>query len=360
MLLYLFTFINQPHLLNIIHYVTFRSIFAALTSMLIMFIISPRIIKYLKSIQGEGQPIRLDGPASHLLTKKGTPTMGGIIMLTAIILTTLLWANLNNIYIWNCLFIIFSFGTLGGIDDYLKLTKKNTKGVSGKMKLVIQFIITIISYVWLNYDNHITPVLTFPFFKNIVIDLGWYYAIFMAIVVIGSSNAVNITDGLDGLATVPIIVSAGCFSIIAYLVGTNVAANHLLINYVQGVDELTVFCASIVGAGLGFLWYNAQPADIFMGDTGSLSLGGALGITGIITRHEILLSIIGGLFVIEAISVILQVYYFKLTSGKRIFLMAPLHHHFEKKNWPESKVVIRFWIISIIFALIGLASIKIR
>nr|WP_241208587.1 phospho-N-acetylmuramoyl-pentapeptide-transferase [Rickettsiales endosymbiont of Stachyamoeba lipophora] len=321
----------------------------------------PRFIGYLKQLKSGGQPIREDGPETHF-SKKGTPTMGGLLMLIAIFITVFLWGNLTNQFLLITCFVTLSYGLLGFIDDYKKVKKQNTNGVTGKQKLLIQFLVSFICYFWI---INIIPIevashLVFPIFKNLSFDLGWFYIIFIALVTVGTSNAVNLTDGLDGLAIVPIMITALCFGIIAYVVGHSVFANYLQLTHIKGTSELAVFIASMIGAGLGFLWYNSQPAQIFMGDTGSLSLGGALGIIAVLTKHEIVLSIIGGLFVLEACSVMLQVYYFKITKGKRIFLMAPLHHHFEKKGWPESKVVTRFWIISIIFALLGLGTLKIR
>lgn len=348
--------------LNVFRYLTFRSGGAVMTSLLFCFIFGGRIIRKLKSLQGAGQPIREDGPESHLLTKKGTPTMGGVMILLAIMISTFLWADLTNGYVWVVLLVTGGFGALGFWDDYLKLTKRNTKGVSGKKKLVAQSIISIVAALWImviapeNEDTH----LAVPFFKDLLINLGWFYVPFTLLVMVGSSNAVNMTDGLDGLAIVPVMIAAGSFALISYLVGNSVFAEYLQIHAVPGAGEIAIICASVIGAGLGFLWFNAPPAQVFMGDTGSLALGGLLGVISVVTKHELVLAIIGGLFVIEALSVIIQVYYFKLSGGKRIFLMAPIHHHFEKKGWSEPTVVIRFWIISVIFALIGLATLKLR
>lgn len=347
--------------LNLFKYLTFRSGGAVMTALIISFLIGPACIRWLKSKQGEGQPIREDGPESHLLTKKGTPTMGGIMMLFSLGMTTFLWADLSNPYIWIVLMVTFGYGVIGGIDDYLKLTKRNSKGLPGKGKLVLQFAIAFAAVLWTSnvaptgYQQH----LAVPFFKDILLNLGWFYFVFAMVVVVGASNAVNLTDGLDGLAIGSIMVTAGCFALIAYLVGNVIFADYLQLHHIPGSGELTVFAAAMVGAGMGFLWFNAPPARVFMGDTGSLAFGGALGMISVITKHEIVLSIIGGLFVAEAVSVILQVFYFKMT-GKRIFRMAPIHHHFEKLGWPETTVVIRFWIITVIFALIGLATLKLR
>ncbi len=288
--------------------------------------------------------------------------MGGLMMLISITISTLLWADIRNYYIWVVLFVLLSFGGLGYIDDYLKVTKRNSKGVSARIKILWQLIISIIATVFIailakpGYET----LLAFPFLKNILLDLGIFYFMFAAIVITGSSNAVNLTDGLDGLAIVPIMLVASCFALISYLVGNAVFSEYLQIHPVPNAGELTILCAAIVGAGLGFLWYNAPPAQVFMGDVGSLSLGGAIGTISVITKHEIVLAIIGGLFVLEALSVMLQVGYFKATGGKRIFLMAPLHHHFEKLGWSETKVVVRFWIIAVIFAIAGLATLKLR
>ena len=352
---------NNLHLANLFTYISFRSGLAILVSMSICFLIGPKIIAYLRSMNKNGQPIREDGPASHF-SKAGTPTMGGLIILSSTIISTLLFANLTNPYIWICLFVLVSFGALGFMDDYTKVSKDNYRGISGKMKLTIQFIVSIISFIAIQYyaKPEYATLLSFPFFKNLFLDLGYFYIPFTMVVIIGSSNAVNLTDGLDGLAIGTIAIAVASFGLISYLVGNSIYANYLQIIYVPHVGELTVLCSAIIGSSLGFLWYNAQPAEIFMGDTGSLSLGGVLGTISVIVKHELTLCIIGGVFVIETLSVIIQVYYYKRTGGKRIFLMAPLHHHFEKKGWPESKVVTRFWILAIIFALFGLSSLKLR
>lgn len=333
-----------------------------ITALLISFFITPYIIRLLKSINPLGQPIRDDGPEKHIKEKKGVPTMGGLAIIISIILSTLIWANLSNPYIWIILFVLVSMGLLGFMDDYVKVNRGNSKGIPGKMKLLLQSLISIVAcfavqkYSSPEYSNHIT----LPFFKNILLDLRYFYVVFVILVIVGSSNAVNLTDGLDGLAIVPVMIVALCFGIISYVVGNYVFSTYLQIHYVAGVGEITVLCSAMIGAGLSFLWFNVNPAKIFMGDTGSLSLGGAIGAIAVIVKHEIVLAIIGGLFVIEALSVILQVYYFKFTGGKRLFLMAPIHHHFEKKGWTESQVVIRFWIIAIIFALIGMSTLKLR
>ena len=353
---------NEYSVFNIFRYITFRSGGAVLTSLLISFIIGPCMIEWLRRKQHGGQPIREDGPQSHLLTKKGTPTMGGLMMLLSVGVATLLWADLSNQYIWIVLFITFGFGALGFADDYLKVTKKNTKGVSGKRKLAFQFVLCLIAVLWMQAlsPENFTTQLAFPFFKNFLVDLGVLYIPFAMIVMVGSSNAVNLTDGLDGLAIVPIMIAAACFALISYLVGHAAFSGYLQLHHIPGSGELAVLLFSLIGAGLGFLWYNAPPAKIFMGDTGSLAFGGTLGAVSVITKHEIVLSIVGGLFVMEAVSVIIQVYYFKFTGGKRFFGMAPIHHHFEKKGWSEPTVVIRFWIIAVIFALVGLSTLKLR
>jgi phospho-N-acetylmuramoyl-pentapeptide-transferase len=346
---------------NLFRYLTFRSGGAVLTALLISFIFGPAIIRWLRSKQHGGQPIREDGPESHLLTKKGTPTMGGIMILLAVGVSTLLWADLKNMYIWVVIFVTLGFGFIGFMDDYLKVSKKNTKGLRGKLKLVGQFAISAIAVVWIQSiaPENLASHLAVPFFKSVLLDLSWFYIPFAMVVLVGASNAVNLTDGLDGLAIVPIMITAACFAFISYLVGNSVYADYLQLHPVPGSGELAVFCSALVGAGLGFLWFNAPPAKVFMGDTGSLAFGGSIGTISVIAKHELVLFIIGGLFVMEAVSVILQVASFKLT-GKRIFRMAPIHHHFEKKGWAEPTVVIRFWILAVIFALIGLSTLKLR
>lgn len=355
-------FSSDHHFLNVFRYITFRTGGALLTSLIIGFWIGPKVIKWLKGIQKKGQPIRKDGPESHLLTKQGTPTMGGVIILTGITAGTLLWGNLQNPYILICLGTTLALGFLGGLDDYMKLKYHSHKGISGKIKLIFQIGVGIIVglEIMKHMPAHLNTHLTFPFFKNLLLDLGWFYIPFVIVVITGASNAVNLTDGLDGLAIGPAIISALCFSVIAYLVGNVIFANYLQIHHIPQSGEVAVFCGSLIGAGLGFLWYNAPPAKVFMGDTGSLAIGGGLGTISVITKHEIVLSIIGGLFVLEALSVMIQVLYFKMSGGKRMFLMAPIHHHFEKKGWSEPTIVIRFWIIAIIFALIGLSTLKLR
>jgi phospho-N-acetylmuramoyl-pentapeptide-transferase len=357
----LLPYAEQYAFANLFRYITFRSGFAVFLALGISFYFGPKIIRWLKSKQADGQPIREDGPESHLLTKKGTPTMGGVMILLAVSVSTLLLGDLSNPYIWVVLLVTVGFGALGFADDYLKLTKRNSKGLSSRRKFLCQIIISLIAAIVVQsiappaLANHITV----PFFKDVLIDAGLLYLVFAVVVMVGASNAVNLTDGLDGLAIVPIMIVAGCFCLIAYLVGNVKFADYLQIHYVPGSGELAVFCAALVGASLGFLWFNAPPAQVFMGDTGSLAFGGSLGAISVITKHEFVLAIIGGLFVLEAVSVIVQVASFKMT-GKRVFRMAPIHHHFEKLGWKEPTIVIRFWIIACIFALLGLATLKLR
>ena len=363
-MLYLFfsSLIEDYSFFNLIKYLSFRSVAAFISSLIMVFIFAPKIILWLKSKQKKGQPIRKDGPEWHLEMKRGTPTMGGVIILGALICSTILWADITNLYLWIVLYVTFAFGAIGFIDDYLKVSKNNHVGLTGKFKIFFQVIIVVIASIWIYKisPENIQGIVTFPFIKDSIISLNIFlFCIFSSFVIIGSSNAVNLTDGLDGLAIVPIIIAVSVFGIIAYLTGNIIFSNYLNLYYVEGSGELVILCASLAGAGIGFLWYNTPPASVFMGDTGSLSTGAALGIISVITRHEIVLSIVGGLFVLEAISVISQVLSFKFT-GKRIFKMAPLHHHFEKKGWSESTVVIRFWIIAVILALIGLATLKLR
>ena len=345
---------------NLFRYITFRTGGAVLTALIISFVIGPPLIRWLKKKQGEGQPIRSDGPETHL-KKKGTPTMGGLMILIAVIVSTLLWVDLSNAYTWIVLMVTVGFGLVGFGDDYLKLTKRNPKGLSGKLKLVAQVGVALVASVLIELvtPETLSQGLSIPFFKEVLIQFGWFFVLISGFVMVGASNAVNLTDGLDGLAIVPVMIAAGCFALIAYLVGNSIFANYLQLHYVPRAGELTVFCGALVGASLGFLWFNAPPAMVFMGDTGSLSVGGALGAISVVTKHEIVLAIIGGLFVLETVSVIVQVASFKLT-GKRVFRMAPLHHHFEKKGWAEPTVVIRFWIIATILALIGLSTLKLR
>ena len=347
--------------LNLFRYITFRSGGAVVTALVISFVMGPRVIAWLKSKQAEGQPIRLDGPESHLIRKKGTPTMGGFLILLAITVSTLLWADLTNGYVWIVLFVTAGFGGIGFFDDYKKLTKRSSSGLSGRVKLAAEIAVAAIASILVMQltRDPLATTLAVPFFKNLLIPFGGFFLFFNVVVMVGASNAVNLTDGLDGLAIVPAMLAAGSFAIISYLAGNAIFSNYLQINHVPGAGELTVFCGAMVGAGLGFLWFNAPPAMVFMGDTGSLSIGGALGAISVITKHELVLAIIGGLFVLETASVIVQVASFKLT-GRRVFRMAPLHHHFEKKGWQEQTIVIRFWIIASILALAGLSTLKLR
>ena len=347
--------------LNVFRYITFRSGGALLTALLISFVFGPRLIALLRSRQNGGQPIRSDGPESHLLTKRGTPTMGGFLILLALTVSTLLWVDLANGFVWASLVVTISYGAIGFLDDYRKVVHRNSRGLPGRAKLFLQVIIAGSAALWI---SQLTPAglqyqLAVPFFKNLLINLGFVYILLSVGVIVGSSNAVNLTDGLDGLAIVPAMIAAGVFALVAYLVGNTVFANYLQIHYVPGTGELAVFCGALIGAGLGFLWFNAPPARVFMGDTGSLSLGGALGAISVATKHELVLAIVGGLFVLETVSVIVQVASFKLT-GRRVFRMAPLHHHFEKKGWKEPTIVIRFWIVAAILALVGLSTLKLR
>ncbi len=352
----------EEHIIfNVFRYLTFRSGGAVITALLISFILGPGVIAWLKSKQREGQPIRDDGPESHLLTKQGTPTMGGVLILLAIAISTLLWADLTNGFVWVILFVTIGFGLIGFGDDYLKLTRRSSKGLPSRFKFLAQIVIGTAATLWIVYlsPEQMQTHLAIPLLKDVLLNLGWFFVIFAVFVMVGASNAVNLTDGLDGLAIVPVMIAASCFALIAWLVGNTVFASYLQIHYIAGTGELAVFCSALVGASLGFLWFNAPPAMVFMGDTGSLSCGGALGGVAVITKHELVLAIIGGLFVLETVSVIVQVASFKLT-GKRIFRMAPLHHHFEKQGWAEPTIVIRFWIIAVILALAGLSTLKLR
>lgn len=357
---------DQLPMLNLLKYLTVRIGLATITAMIVAMAMGSRFINWMRTKQGRGQPIRADGPASHLLTKKGTPTMGGFMILAGVIVATLLWADLSNLYVWVVLFVTASYGLLGFIDDYAKVTKQSSAGLSSIQKLVAQFAvagIAVTALVYLAPASQTSPNLetsvALPLFKSVLLNLGIFYIAFGAVVIAGFSNAVNLTDGLDGLAIVPVMMASATFGIIAYVVGHFNFAQYLQLHFVQGTGEIAVICGALIGAGTGFLWYNAPPARIFMGDTGSLALGGALGSIAVATKHELVLAIVGGLFVMETLSVMIQVTYFKLT-GKRVFLMAPIHHHFEKMGWAESTVVIRFWIIAGVLALIGLATLKIR
>lgn len=340
---------------GVLRYITFRTGAAMVTSAMIVFLFGPSVIASLKVRQGKGQPIRADGPQTHF-KKAGTPTMGGLMILSGMTVSALLWCNLLNIYFWVVLAVTLAFGGIGFYDDYLKVTKQDHKGVSSRMRLGLEFLIAAVAVFIIMQIG--SSGLAFPF-VSYMYNLGWFFIPFAAFVIVGAGNAVNLADGLDGLAIVPVMVAAASFALIAYLSGNVVFANYLQIHFVPGTGELTVLLGAVVGAGLGFLWFNVPPAAIFMGDTGSLALGGLLGTVAVATKHEIVLAVIGGVFVMEAFSVIIQVGFFKMT-GRRVFLMAPIHHHFEKKGWTESQVVIRFWIISIILALIGLSTLKLR
>ena len=344
---------------NLFRYITLRTGGAVVTALFVSFVLGPAVIRRLRDRQAEGQPIREDGPQSHLVTKKGTPTMGGVLILLAIGSATLLWADLTNGFIWAALVVTLGFGAVGFADDYIKVATQSSRGLSGRLKMLALLAIGSGAAVWIALIAPGPPGLAVPFLKDLLIPLGWLFVPWAALVMVGASNAVNLTDGLDGLAIMPVLIAAACFALIAYVAGNFVFANYLQIHFVRGAGEMAVFCGALVGAGLGFLWFNAPPALVFMGDTGSLAVGGALGAVAIVTRHEIVLAIIGGLFVLETVSVIVQVASFKLT-GKRLFRMAPLHHHFEQKGWAESTIVVRFWIIATILALIGLSTLKLR
>ena len=346
---------------NIFRYITFRTGGALITALLFVFLFGPAIIRSLRIRQGKGQPIRADGPGRHLLQKQGTPTMGGLMILSGVTVATLLWGNLHNPYVWVVLIVTLVYGAVGLYDDYLKVTRQSVEGSRGRVRLVIETAIALVA-TWVIASVGQAPLSTafaIPFFKNVLIDLGWLFVPFGAFIIVGAGNAVNLTDGLDGLAIVPVMIAAATFGFISYFVGNALFAEYLQIHFVPGTGELAVVCGALVGAGLGFLWFNAPPAQIFMGDTGSLALGGALGTIAVATKHELVLAIVGGLFVLEAVSVIVQVASFRLT-GKRVFRMAPLHHHYEQKGWAESTVVIRFWIIAVVLALLGLATLKLR
>ena len=357
---FLLNYVDTFTFLNVFKYITSRTGLAVFTSLIIVLLIGGPFISFFSS-RKILNPIRDDGPSDHIIKKIGTPTMGGVIILIGVLLSVLMWGDLKNIYIIFCLYIVLSFGLLGAFDDFKKIKNGNSSGISSRFKLITQVILAVIGMFFLTWFIEYEELrnLYFPFFKNLLINLGWFFIPFSVFVIVGSSNAVNLTDGLDGLATVPVILVAGCFAFISYVTGNIVFSEYLQITYIEDTGEIAIFCGAIIGACLGFLWFNAPPAKIFMGDTGSLSLGGSLGAVGIVTKHEIVLAITGGLFVLEAFSVMVQVISFKFT-GKRIFRMAPIHHHFEKKGWPESTVVIRFWIISIILAMIGLATLKLR
>ncbi len=355
---------DEYQIFNLLNYLTFRAGGALMTAMIVAFILGPRIINVLRSKQGRGQPIREDGPESHIIQKAGTPTMGGLLILLSVVISTLIWGNLRSPYLWIIFLVTVSYGAIGFYDDYLKVSKQNPKGFSGKIKLILEFSIAaiacfVLTQIFPQTPEHFSSGLAVPFLKNTLINLGVFFIPFGCLVIVGTSNAVNLTDGLDGLAIVPVMIACMSLAMIAYFVGNSIYSVYLGVPYIAGSAEITIFLSAIIGAGLGFLWYNAPPAMVFMGDTGSLSLGGALGVTAVAIKHEIVLAIIGGLFVLEAVSVIVQVASFKLT-GKRVFRMAPIHHHYEKKGWAESTIVIRFWIIAMVLALIGLSTLKLR
>ncbi len=357
---FLFPLSDEIGIFNLFRYLTFRTGGAIVTALFICFWFGPAIIAWLRSKQGKGQPIRDDGPETHF-KKAGTPTMGGVMILLAIAVSTLLWADLTNGFVWAVMLITLTYGGIGFADDFLKVTRRTSHGVPGKLRLAGEIIVAAGATAGI---MHLTGMplstgLAVPFVKDFVLDLGWLFLPFAVFVIVGASNAVNLTDGLDGLAIVPVMIAAGSFGFVAYLVGNAVFADYLQIHYVKGTGELAVFCGALVGAALGFLWFNAPPAMVFMGDTGSLAMGGALGAIAVATKHELVLAIVGGLFVLETVSVIVQVASFKLT-GRRVFRMAPLHHHFEQKGWAEPTIVIRFWIIASILALAGLATLKLR
>jgi phospho-N-acetylmuramoyl-pentapeptide-transferase len=347
---------------NLFRYLTFRSIAAFLTALVLSFLIGGRLIGWLRSKQKQGQPIRDDGPASHLVNKKGTPTMGGLLILISLLVATLLWADLTNRYVWIVLIVTVTFGVVGLWDDFLKVTKRNPKGVPSLVKLSVSLVVAAAAAYHIAQFSPaaLRYTMAVPFFKDVLVPLGLVgFMVFAALVIVGASNAVNLTDGLDGLAIGPVIMASVVFGLIAYVVGNLVYTNYLYVHHVPRAGELSVLLSALVGAGLGFLWFNAPPAMVFMGDTGSLAIGGALGAVAVVTKHEIVLAIVGGLFVLETVSVIVQVLSYKWT-GRRVFRMAPLHHHFEQKGWAEPTIVFRFWIIAAILSMIGLATLKLR
>ncbi len=346
---------------NLFRFLNFRTGGAIMTALFLSFLFGPTIIRWLKKKQGDGQPIRTDGPQSHIIAKAGTPTMGGFMILLSFGISTLLWADLSNQFVWAALLVTLGFGAVGFVDDYLKVTRRTHRGVPTIVKFLVEIVIAGVATIWIMsiFEDPLSTSLAVPFLKNVLVNLGWLFVPFAIFVMVGASNSVNLTDGLDGLAIVPVMIAASSYALIAYLAGNAVFSGYLQINLVPGAGELAVFCGALVGAGLGFLWYNAPPAMVFMGDTGSLAMGGALGVVSIVTKHELVLAVIGGLFVLETVSVIVQVASYK-TTGKRVFRMAPLHHHYEQKGWPEATIVIRFWIIAVILALIGLSTLKLR
>ena len=353
---------------RLLRYETFRTFMALATAQLVVVAMGSRFIRWMQAKQGRGQPIRAEGIERHVVEKAGTPTMGGLMILAGMLVGALLWSDLSNAYVWAVVLVTAGYGVLGFLDDYAKVTRQTTEGVSGRLRMALEAMLAAAAVIMMVYwgapspepgSAHLATSLAFPVFKEALLNLGWFYVVFAAVVIVGAANAVNFTDGLDGLATVPVMIAAAAFGFIAYLVGNFVFANYLQLHFVPGVGELSVFCGAIIGSGLGFLWYNAPPAKIFMGDTGSLALGGALGAVAVATKHEIVLAIVGGLFVAETLSVVIQVASFKMT-GKRVFRMAPVHHHFERLGWSESTIVIRFWIVAVMLALAGLATLKLR
>ncbi len=361
MLYFLSNLSDGGDIFNLFRYITFRAGGAFFTALIFGFVFGRPLINLLRSKQKKGQPIRSDGPESHLVSKAGTPTMGGALILGALLVSTLLWARLDNGFIWMILFVTYAFGLIGFADDFAKVTRQTNKGVSGRVRMAIGLLVALVAGYWAMqlHPDALSGRLAFPVFKDALLNLGFLFIPFAMFVIVGAANSVNLTDGLDGLAIMPVMIAGASFGVIAYAVGRTDFTEYLDVHYVAGTGEITIFVAGLLGGGLGFLWYNAPPAAVFMGDTGSLALGGALGAIAVSTKHEIVLAIIGGLFVVEALSVIIQVLYYKRT-GKRIFLMAPIHHHYEKKGWGEAQIVIRFWIISLILALVGLATLKLR
>jgi phospho-N-acetylmuramoyl-pentapeptide-transferase len=361
MLYWLVDLSDKINFFNVFRYITFRTGGAIVTAMLFTFLFGSSIIDMLRLRQGKGQPIRTDGPQSHLVTKKGTPTMGGLMILSGIVVATVLWANPTNPYVWVVLGVTLGFGLIGFYDDYLKVTRQSHDGFSARTRIIAEAVIALAACYAISQLGRppFATSLVFPIFKDLVVNLGWFFIVFGAFIIIGAGNAVNLTDGLDGLAIVPVMIAAASFGLIAYLAGNMLFADYLQIHYVAGTGELAVLCGAVIGSGLGFLWYNAPPASVFMGDTGSLALGGMIGTIAVATKHEIVLAIVGGLFALEAVSVIVQVVSFKLT-GKRVFKMAPIHHHFEQLGWTEPQIVIRFWIVAVVLALAGLATLKLR
>ena len=360
MLYWLFELTDGKGIFNLFRYITFRAGGSFFTALTFAFVFGQPMIRYLRRVQKKGQPIRDDGPEGHFV-KAGTPTMGGILILAALLVGTLLWARLSNGYVWIVLIVTYGYAAIGFADDFAKVSKHTTNGVSGKIRMGLGLTLALIASAWAMYLHPpgLSGQLAFPFFKNALLNMSVLFLPFAMIVIVGAANAVNLTDGLDGLAIMPVMIAATTYGVIAYMVGNANFADYLGLHGVPGTGELVIFVAALIGGGLGFLWYNAPPAAVFMGDTGSLALGGALGAIAVVTKHEIVLAIVGGLFVVEALSVIIQVLYFKKT-GRRVFLMAPIHHHFEKKGWHESQIVIRFWIIALVLALIGLATLKLR